>query len=236
MEFKAEDFKDDSNFSEYIKTVTESAVEDQTSELKLKIEELIGEKRTVTEKMKEFEGLDVEKAKEALEMIQKNDMVRRIADGKFDEVLAEKTDQLRTQYDEAISAVNEKLAAAENSAKTLSVELENTRIDAALRKAAVKAGVLAEALDDVIARGRPIFSVSKSGDVEARDADGNMIKIEDKIMTTSRWIETLPRHYWPSSDSATLKGSASGAELDEKLTAALKAGDMSLYRKLRRAS
>jgi len=235
MEFKAEDFKDDEGFADYIKTVTGSAVEDQTAELKAKIDTLIGEKRSVTDKMKEFEGLDVTAAREALDMIQKNDMVRRIADGKFDEVLAEKTDQLRTQFEDDLGTVKQTLEEEKLKSSALATALDNTRIDAALRKAAVKAGVLAEALDDVIARGRPIFSVSGGGEVEARDAEGNMIKIEDKILTTARWIETLPRHYWPSSDSANISGSSSGAELDEKLSAALKSGDMALYRKLRKA-
>lgn len=236
MEFNAEDFKDDKGFAEYIKTATSTAIEDSTLELKAKIDTLIGEKRSVTDKMKEFEGIDIGKAKEALEIIDQNDYVRKIADGKFEEILAEKTDQLRTKHDEAIMAMTEKLALSETRAQDLEISLNNTKIDSALRKAAVKAGILAEALDDVIVRGREVFKVSKSGDVEARDADGNMVRIDDKFLTVARWVETMPKHYWPLSDSAALKGSGSAAEMDNRLKAALKSNDMTLYRKLRKAS
>jgi len=233
MTFKADEFKDDEGFQEYVKAVTTAAVEEETLELKAKIDTLIGEKRSVTEKLKMFEGIDIEKAKEALEIVEKNEYVKKIADGKFEEVFAERTDQLRTQYEEEMSKINEKLQSAEQRAEQLAKELDNNRIDAVLRKAAIKAGILPEALDDVLARGRQIFSVSPTGDIEARDENGNIRRIEDKILTTARWIETLPKHYWPASESVNITGSSSGASVDERLAAALKSGDLSLYRKLR---
>lgn len=235
MSFKVDDFKDDEEFVEYIKTVTTNAVDDKTVELKAKIDTLIGEKRSVTDKMKEFEGLDMDKAKSALEIIEKNEYVQKIADGKFEEVFAEKTDLLRTQHEDAMKKTLAELEESKANANNLSIALDNTRIDSALRKAAANAGILSAALDDVIVRGRNIFSISDSGEIEARDESGNMRKIEDKILTTSRWIETLPKHYWPSSDSADLTGASSSADIDERLSSALKSGDMALYRKLRKA-
>ena len=236
MEFNAEDFKEDEGFVEYIKTITAGAVGDETAELKTQIDKLIGEKRSVTDKMKEFEGLDLDKAKKALDILEKDDVVKRISEGKFDEVFAERTDQLKTKYEDAINEVNDKLKLSEENGVQLSQALDNTRIDSALRKAAIKAGILGDALDDVIVRGRGIFSVNRDGEVESRDSEGNMRKIDDKILTTSRWVETLPKHYWPSSDSANIGGSASGVDVDEKLSAALKSGDMALYRKLRKTA
>jgi hypothetical protein len=235
MGFNPEEFKDDADFQAFLDDSVKSAVDETTLELKSKIDELIGEKRSIAEKMREFEGIDIEKAKQALEIVEKNDVVKRIADGKFDEILEEQTDQLRAQFESEKQELMESLTKREREALELKQKLDNTIISDTLRSHATKAGVLPDAVQDVLIRGRQIFGVSEDGKVEARDEEGKLRKIDGKVLTIERWLETLPKHYWPSSESVFIKGSAGGSDYEEKLTSALKRGDMALYRKLRKA-
>lgn len=232
MAFKAEDFKDDPDFKQFIDSTVASSIESAVGDLKNKNSELIGEKKKLAEKLSSMDGIDPEAARKALDFMSNNEIAKLISEGKTDEALSSYTEKLRATYEEKIAAISEDIEKSKNEANTYKTRYEISIIDSEIRKEALKQGILPEALDDVILRARQIFTYGEDGTIEARDKDGNLMKVEDKLLTSSLWVKDLPRHYWPASDGAGAQGGQKG-DTDAQLSAAASSGDLAKYRKLR---
>jgi hypothetical protein len=208
--------------------------------LKNKNEELLGEKKTIQERLQKYAEIkDPEEALKALKFINESEEAQMIRDGKFDELLEKRTSNMRLEHDNAITELADKLEEITNS-KTKYKSLYQTKImDDALRDVATKAGVRPEAIPDVLLRANTLFSLGSDGSVEARTSDGKLLKNEDgNVVTPSVWMESLKEsspHYWPSSEGSGARGGniTGDADTTEKLAALAKKGDMQGYRKLR---
>ena len=219
----------------------DSKISEAVSGLQSKNEELLGEKKTIQEKLQKFAEIDdPQKALEALKFINESEEAQMIRDGKFDELLEKRTSSMRVEHDTAVTELADKLAEI-TEGKTKYKGLYQTKImDDALRAVAIKAGVRQEAVTDVLLRAKTLFSLGKDGSVEARNADGKLIKDDDgNVVTPSTWLESMKTtspHYWPSSSgSGAIGGNITGdADTTERLAALAKKGDMVGYRALRK--
>jgi len=215
-------------------------LEQEVSGLKTKNEEIIGEKKKLSKKLEAFNGVDPTKAREALELIDKNEDVKLLKEKGIDELLEKKTSQIRSDHEAVVNDITTKLTEAEEKSKKFETLFNTKTVDDALREEAIKANVRPEAIPDILLRGRNIFSVGEDNSVEARDKDGKLSKTEDgKILNTKNWIEGLKEgssHYWPDSRGAGADGSGgpgSMSDLDAAIHAAAESGDMEKYRKLK---
>ena len=237
MSFNAEDFKDDEGFAKFIQTTSAAAaneaVASAVTELKGKNEEIIGEKKKLQDIISQFGDLDVVAAKKAMDFMSKNETAQLIADGRFDEVLATHTDKLKAEYQERVDSLTSERDGAFVERDTHKSKYEGSIVDGEIRKLAIKEGVLPDAIEDVLARARTIFSFGADGTVEARNSAGDLLKIEDKLVTPSSWVKTLPRHYWPASEGAGAQG-GSMSDSEARLASAAASGDHTAYRKLRK--
>lgn len=132
---------------------------------------------------------------------------------KVNELVASKVEAAQTRFDTQVTELNEQLTTSQTGFKTLQQKYDGERISGAVRKAAEKAGVIPGAIDDVIARARGMFAISEEGLVEARDQDGNLIKIGKKIASPDVFVEALKEsaeHLWPDSKGTGAKGSKGG--------------------------
>lgn len=231
--FVLDEVKDDPEFQKFLKTTVESSVETAVSDLKSKNSELIGEKRKLSEKLSTLDGIDPEAAKKALDFMSNNEIAKLISEGKTDEALSSYTEKIRANYEEKLSAVNEELNGTKKQADTFKIRFEQSVIDSEIRKEALKQGVLPDAIDDVLLRAKSVFVYGDDGSVEARDSQGNLVKVEDKLVTPATWIKNLPRHYWPPSDGVGATGGAR-TDAEAQLASAASNGDIDRYRKLRR--
>lgn len=226
-----------------IKDLTEGLdkkIEEAVSGLKAKNEELLGEKKSIQERLAQFKDItDPEKALEALTFIQENEDAQLIKDGKIDELLEKRTSQMRIDHQTALDTLQEQLDAATNEGSVYKLQYEQKMIGDQLQDAAIKAGVRPEAIPDVMLRGRELYSLATDNTIEARDAKGNLVKNEDgNVLTTSVWLEGLKKtspHYWPSSEGSGASGGSggSGGDISARLAAAAKSNDMVAYRRLR---
>ena len=216
-------------------------LDEEVTGLKAKNEELLGKNKEYKTRADLFEGMDHEAAKEALELVEKNEDIKLIKDGKIDELVDQKTSQMRSDHEAAIGELNSKLVSQTERADKFEGLYNIKTVDDALREVAVKAGVRDTAITDVLLRGRGIFSVAEDGSVEARGADGKLLKTDDeKILTTTNWVESLKTvspHYWPESEGAGA-GRGRGAtgnpnDIDSQMTAAAEKGDYATYRALK---
>lgn len=217
----------------------DTKIEEAVGQLKAKNEELIGEKRTIQETLKNFDNIDPKKAREALDFLDGNEEAQMIKDGKIEDVLAKRTSALISDHEATMTELMTKLSESETSGDLHKGLYQRKMIEDALRDAAFKAKVRPEALTDILLRGSSVFSLAEDGSVEARTADGKLTKTDDeKVLTTSLWIEGLKKvspHYWPASEGIDANGeSTSGSDIEVAMQRAASKGDHTEYRRLKK--
>jgi hypothetical protein len=207
-----------------------------TEGLKVNHDKLLDEKKKLQEK---FKGItDPEEALKALAMINDNEDFRMMKDGKFEEVIAKRISSVTTEHEEKVKALKDQLDNLEmSSTKYKSLYTDHTR-DLRIKEAALLAGILPSALEDVLNKGRSLFKVGDDEkSVEARDSNGKLRKTEDdKILTVEAWVESLKKtsiHYWPASKGGNLNPGGDPNDLNEQIAEAAKNQDQTLFRKLR---
>lgn len=220
------------------KTTLQTEIDKATLGLKTSHSKLLDEKKKLQERFKDI--TDPEEALKALQLINENEEMRMLRDGKFEDVIQRRLSNVTTQHEETVKELNTKLEMHEiNSTKYKSM-YSDLVIDNNLRRAAVAAGILPAAMEDVLNKGRSLFSVAEDErSVESRDDKGKLRKTdEDKVLTPENWVESLKRtspHYWPSSKSANFTPGEGGSadDLEAQIQAAAKEGNSALFRALR---
>jgi len=223
--------------SEAVKTHVETAVQG----LKTKNDELLAEKKAIQEKLKNFSDIeDPIKAREALKFFQESTEAQMIKDGRTEELIQMKTAQFRADMDAKIKELETEKVTAKQGEQMYKSQFERKMVEDHLRSAAIKAGVLSSAVDDVLLRGGNVFSLSVGGEVEARDAENKLKQDRDGlILTSDKWITSLKEshpHYWPPSIGGGLGGP--GLNTDDDINARLAdlaaKGKVTEYRELRK--
>lgn len=217
---------------------TAATVAADFSGLKTKNEELIGEVRKAKETMKQFEGIDIKAFKELQTKMANDEEFKLIQEGKVDEVINRRFDRMRVEYDGKLTAAEEAVQKLANERDSFKNRYERENISSALRKAAEKAGVVPEAIDDVILRGQGLFSIDEDGSVVSLDKSGKIATdSKGKPITTESFVDALrdkAPHYWRQSQSADFSGNNNNMDsLETKLLEASKSGDMATYNKVK---
>lgn len=214
--------------------------EENVRGLKANNESLLGEKKSIMEKLTSFADIDDPKAAlEALKFVKENEQARLIQEGKFDEVIEKKVSTVRQEAKAVIDELTSKFETTSKEAETFRLKYRTKIVDDTLRQAAIEAGVRPEALDDVLLQGRFEFSVAEDNEtVECRDSKGNLRKNSDNIVITPKvWMESLKSrkpYLWPGSESAGFTGkTASDSDVVAKMQELLDKGDFAGYKKLR---
>jgi len=217
----------------------DAKIEEAVTGLKSKNTELLDEKKKIAETLKHFDNIDADKARDALQFLEENADAQLLKDGKIEELLEKRTSKLTSDHEARLLELATELTDSQTKGNNFENLYKNKMIEDSLREAAVGGKVRAEAISDILLRGRDIFSLAEDGSVEARGADGKLLKTGDeKVLTPTNYIEGLKKtspHYWPISEGAGATGGASGSDGD--MTAALNRaagkGDMTEYRRLR---
>ena len=205
--------------------------------IKANHDKLLDEKKKLQQK---FEGItDPQEALAALKMIKENEDFQLMKDGKLDEVIAKRTSALMSDHEAKVGELTAKLTNHEMTATKYQSLYKDTVRDLEIRRAAIAAGIVSEgAIGDVLRQGRELFSIAEDEkSVESRDKNGHLRKIDDEVMTTELWLDSLKKthaHYWPASVGGNFNPNLlSGTDLEVQITEAAKAGNTALYRELR---
>ncbi len=251
---------------EDVKTSTKTAlqdelktkIEDAVNGLKTKNKELLAEKKKIQESLKNYADLDPERAREAIDFLEKNKDAQLIKDGKIDELIDRRTASIKEdytaklseyekrigetqqEYEERLEKLQTDLEKKATAAKTYETLYKTKVVEDTLRDAAVAAGVRPEAIDDILLRGKSTFTLGKDGTLEARDSDGKLVKDEEgSLVKPDTWLENMKKtkpHYWGDSVGTGATGSSARVRSDdllEKLNKAAEKGDMETFRKIR---
>jgi len=213
--------------------------EESEKGLKAKNVELLGEKKTLQEAVKLFDGIDPKAAKNALEFHEKNKDAEFLKDGTIEDLIEKKTSTLKSDHEAVMVELNGKFDDVSTKGSMYKNLYESKVIDDGIRAEAIKAGIRAEAVEDVLMRGRSVFSLDENKHIEARDNEGKLAKTaDDKVLTTKNWVaglkDTSP-HYWPNSEGAGAHPGTGMVDSDytAKLQAAASNNDMNEFRRLR---
>jgi hypothetical protein len=147
--------------------------------LKTKNSEVIGKLKEAQDKMKQFDGLDVEQLKNLQKQMLENEEMRLLAEGKTEEVVTRRVELLKRDYEQQLTARDGKLSEYEQILKQKEENLRKLVVDGTVREAYVKMDFEPAALEDVIRSARDVFIMDESGKVVPRDANGNMIFSKD---------------------------------------------------------
>lgn len=240
--------------ADYKKSLDE-AIAKEVEGLKGKNNELIEEKRRANESLAEYkarmEGIDIDKAKEALALLEKTKRKDLLQDGKLDEYIAAEVQTKQREIERQFStqlevALNEKDKIAQTATKYESL-FKNKIIEDRLRDVAMKSGCTphAEIIADIITRGKAVFALNQDENgIEAKNSDGSFKKSMDgdKILTPEAWMDDLKKvcpYYFPSSTGTGASGGSSSSkggkdDLQERINQAVADGNMELFRELRK--
>ncbi|KJK19061.1 hypothetical protein [Pseudomonas sp. 2(2015)] len=218
-------------------------VDKEVSGLKSKNTELLGANRTFKSELEtlkgQFDGLDIEAVKGLLTKVGQDEETKLIAEGKLDEVINRRTERLRTDLDKQVKAANERADKAEAFAAKYSDKV----LADSIRAAAIKAGALPEAAEDIILRARGTFKLSEDGEPIATDRAGEVVYGKDGKTPLSplEWAESLREtatHLWPRAQGAGQTGDNGGkatkkwGEYTEAERAAIARDNPEAYKKL----
>ncbi|MGH0054346.1 MAG: hypothetical protein ACQ5SW_13225 [Sphaerochaetaceae bacterium] len=213
--------------------------------LKSKNDELLGEKKTLQKKLKDFDGIDLEKTRTALDFFENNKDKELFENGQVDELVEKRVSQLVSDHEATTTELQSELKEYKASAEFYKEKYDRKTVQDHIRAEAVAQGVSPEAIPDVLLRSDSIFSVSPQDNetVEARGKDGKLMKTADgeKILNAKNWIEGLKEtcpHYWPPSEGAGAYGRRGGgatgmSDIDIKMEEAASKGDNDTFRALR---
>ena len=191
---------------------------EETDGLKRSRDTILDEKKKIEKK---FKGIDVEEIAPAMEFYSKNKDAEFLKTGKLEELVEQKTSQLKADHEAAFGEVNTALEEAQSVGTKFQGLYETKILEDEIRANALAAKVLPEALVDIVARAKSVFSLGDEFKVEARDAEGNLLKNDkDLIVTPKNWLETLKEsapYFWPASEGAGLGKGGSASDSTDNL-------------------
>lgn len=157
-------------------------------------QETENELASLREQMKSFEGVDPEKAKEAMEKMQKIKEKQLIDAGQIEELVHQRTERMRSDYDGQVKAIQQSLEEKSTSEVALKGRLTEVVIDNSLQRAvSAVATVRKGAMQDVLARGKSVWALDDDGKPTPYGADGNVMYGKDgkAPISMEEWSQTL---------------------------------------------
>ena len=144
--------------------------------------------------LKNYEGLDPQEARDALEKMRQINEKKLIDAGKMDEVLEQRTTRMRSDYEGQISALNRSLDEQKKSGGVYKEKLTKVVIDNSLQGAVSSVATVRKgAMQDVLARGRSVWSLNEDGTPVPTGSDGKVMYGKDGKNTLSmeEWAQSL---------------------------------------------
>ena len=186
------------------------AVDSQIVGLKTKNGELIATQKELKEKLSSFDGIDADATRELLKRFENDEDAKLIAEGKVDEVLNKRTERMRAEFE---NALGESRSETESAVKRSEGLLNRVRDDH-LRQAAIKSGVLPEAVDDVVYLGREFFSLDETAEPIYSHNDMRYGKDGKTPLPPTEWVDGLrdnKPHWWPKPKGSGAQGDGNGS-------------------------
>ncbi len=215
------------------------AVKETTEGLEANRDAILQEKRELAERLKQaeeqakkFEGIDVDKIKTMLDSVEKSEEAKLIAEGKIDEVIAARTNSVKTAYEQQFQEKDNEIRTLAEEKQKIQQMYETKLIGDAIQAEALKQGMLPEAINDAIINANGLFKIGDDGSVQAA-------KMDEFINSPERFVKALKEtkpYYWPSNADFRMSGSGGNDPKDivARIETAAQSGDFEAYKALRK--
>ena len=196
-----------------VQDLIRAAVDEEVAGLKETNKNLKEEKRSLTARLRVWEGLDAERVKAVMDRLELDEDARLIAEGRTDEVLVRRGERLVREQATELEEREKRIGALEEQLRTRDEQLARRVVDDQIRAAATSSGLLPTAVEDALFRGRQVFSLDEDGEAVARDAAGAVLPSMNggTRLTPAEWLEAMREiapHWWPKSTGANAPGAA----------------------------
>ncbi len=188
----------------------QKAVDAAVTGLKAKNSELLGKLKEQDAKLKEFDGIDPVAVTAMIKRFADDEEAGLLKAGKFDDVVNKRTQRMQDEHAKTLKAEQDARTRAEGKASKLAART----LAGAIRDAAVKAGALPEAMEDIVLRAGPTWRLNDDGDPVAMNGDEVTLGKDGQTrLTPTEWAESLREtapHLWPKAQGTNAPGSGSG--------------------------
>jgi hypothetical protein len=204
----------DTNTEIEITPEIQALIDAQVAGLKAKNSELLGKNREFTDRLREvetrYEGIDPEAVRAMTKRFADDEEGKLIAAGKIDDVLNKRTERMKAEYAKAVKAEQDARTRAEGKAS----KLASRTLAGSIRDAAIKAGALPEAMEDIVLRSAPIWRLNDDAEPVAMNGEEVILSKDGKTpLTVQEWADSLREtapHLWPRAQGTNAPGSGPG--------------------------
>ena len=170
--------------------------------------------KALSEMTSKYAGIDADQTRQLLAKLAQDEDARLIAEGKIDEVIEKRVNNMRSSFEDQQRELNSKLESEQNRVKAY----KSKAISAEIVKASTQVGVLNTALNDVILRSTGQFDIDANGNVVAIDSSGNVIYDADgqSPLSVTTWVNTLKKdapHLFVKGTHSTVESGGGGNNL-----------------------
>lgn len=151
-----------------------------------KVDEFRNNNIELKKQLERFKDVDPAKYQEAMKVLQKLEEKKLIEAGNFEEVVAQRVQALRQDFETQVTDLSNKLS-------TSNRQLETLMVDATAKSAAIASGVLPTAVDDIILRAKTVFSVKDNVVIALENGQPMFDKDGTTPMTIDSWVKGLKK-------------------------------------------
>ena len=170
---------------ETLSTKHQEALDQEVGGLKTKRDELLENSRKMKDQLKQYEGIDPERARKLEEQIAQSEEAKLIADGKMDEVINQRTERMRTEYDRQMQELQQQAEQANEFANRFKGRVMSDE----MHRLGAKVGLRESAVEDAVHRASGLFEVNNEGQVVPKEDAGYDAK--GNKLTLDAWAESL---------------------------------------------
>ena len=211
-----------SSITPELQAIIDQEVAKAVDGLKNKNGTLIGETKQLKNELNEFKtkyaGIDPESVRNILSKFANDEEAALIAKGDIDTVLSKRTERMSTDFNKKLTDEASRATRAEAKA----AKLADRTLAGALRDAAIKAGALPEALEDIVLRSRSMWRLSEDGDAVAMNGEEVVLGKDGRTpLSPSEWTESLREtasHLWPKAQGTGAPGNTSARTTSKTIT------------------
>ena len=140
-----------------------------------------------------YKNIDPDKAAEAMQKMQDIQDKKLIDEGKIEELFENRIERLQSDHAAQIKAMSEALDKAAADSETYKKRLSDTLIDTSLQKAVADiANVRPGAMQDILSRGKSIWSIDEKGHPIPRREDKILYGKDGKEpLSMGEWVQNL---------------------------------------------
>lgn len=193
-----------------VQAIIDARISEAVTGLKSKNGELIGKLKDATTNLQRFDGIDPDAVRTILSKFASEEEAGLIAKGDIDTVLKKRTERMQAENQKALQKEQESRTKAEAKASKLAART----LAGAIRDAAIKAGALPEAMEDIVLRGGGLWNLNDDGEPVAMNGEEVIFGKDGRTpLTPQEWAESLREtapHLWPKAQGTNAPGSGSG--------------------------